>query len=213
MEREADMMHGEVGADELGALAGAIEQSTGLELPGDVVQDLAYRLRGIGQGEFPTPFRGGAPGRGTPYRYGAGAPVRPMPGAGLAPARKRCGGQSLAPCAGNAELPLPFDSVVAVGAGLTVNVVTQPQANFQPYRILVPTSVAPSFVINNITIGTRSQFSGQGALSAEVFQVTAVGAAVKMDMAYTSQNITFNVTNVSVGAVRFFAAMIGEYCY
>ena len=204
----------EIGAEDLEMLAGAIEESTGLQLPQEVVADLAARLSGDGMGAVPPLAQSRTVRR---RALPAGSAFAQRPSSRMAQtttaSQRRCGGQFLNPCQGNAELPLPFDSQNAIAAAASQAVTTRPQANFMPYRLLVGSSIAAFFIINDIKIGTRSQFSGSGSLPAETFSNLSVGATLKMDMALTSQDVTINVTNIDVAGHRFLAAMIGEYCY
>ena len=131
-----------------------------------------------------------------------------------------CGMQAAA-CVTPSDLPLPFDSKNTLGgdgkiaAGAQCIVTTRPQNDFQPHRLLIgATSVAPHFVIEDIKIGTRSQFAGNGAMAAETFSNTTVGSAIKFELARTSQDVTIIVTNLDAAvAYRFLATMIGRYCY
>ena len=121
------------------------------------------------------------------------------------------GGQVLrtrAPTKGR-EYPLGFDSVATVAAGATAIITTRPQVVFRPDRLVVPASIASSFLINDLRIGKNSQFVSATALPAEVFTQGAFGVRLKMDTAQIAQDITLNVTNTSAGALRFTAALIG----
>lgn len=109
-------------------------------------------------------------------------------------------------------LILGFDSVTTIAAGASAIITQRPQVLFQPSRVVVPSSIAPSFLINDLKIGKNSQFTASGSLPAAVFSELSVGVALAMDAATVAQDISLNVTNTSAGALRFTAAMIGESC-
>jgi len=106
-------------------------------------------------------------------------------------------------------LYLGFDSGSDVAAGSTVNVNTNTQDVFKPRKIIIPATIAPLFVINDIKVGNISQFSSSSAVPAEAFVAGSVAADVNFDTAQVSQQITFNVSNVSGAAARFRAAICG----
>ena len=107
------------------------------------------------------------------------------------------------------KLVLGFDSVANVAALGTVAVNSNPQQVFAPERIAVPATIAPNFIINSLVIGTAIQFLNATSVHAEVFGTTAVAAMLKMDTAQINSVISFNVTNISAGALRFFVALLG----
>jgi hypothetical protein len=80
---------------------------------------------------------------------------------------------------------------------------------FRPDRLVVPASLADSFVINDIKVGKNSQMVNGVAIPAAAFSNTAVGVRLKMDTAQISQDVLLSVTNISAAAARFIAALIG----
>jgi len=109
---------------------------------------------------------------------------------------------------GPREFPMGFGlTPVAAGANVIIN--AQPQVNYRPSRLVVPDSVAPSFMINDFKIGMRSQLVAPGALPAQSFTQEAVGTAMHLDTVNVGQFVTLDVTNVSTQTVNFAAALFG----
>ena len=107
------------------------------------------------------------------------------------------------------EIVMGIDSVATIAAGATANVSGQPQIVFRPDRIVIPSTIAGSFLINDLKVGKNSQFVNGTAVPAEAFTQGAFGVRLKMDTLQISQQVIFNVTNTSGGALRFNAALIG----
>ena len=109
---------------------------------------------------------------------------------------------------GPREFPMGFGlTPVAAGANTIIN--AQPQVNFRPSRLVIPDSVAPSFMVNDFKIGMRSQLVAPGALPAQSFTQQAVGTAMSLDTVNVGQFVTLDVTNVSVQAANFAASLFG----
>jgi hypothetical protein len=102
-----------------------------------------------------------------------------------------------------------FRSAAAIGAGANANVNTQPQDTFSPRKVVVPATVAPNFEIQDLRIGNISQFSSIDPVPAEAFIPDSVATDVRMDTAQISQQINFNVNNISAAAATFRACMNG----
>lgn len=108
------------------------------------------------------------------------------------------------------ELVLGFDSGAAgVAALATANITANPQKVFRPERIAVNSAIAASFTLNILLIGTNNQLIGAGAVSCDTFSTLAVATRMKMDTAQINSTITMNVTNLTGGALRFLASLIG----
>lgn len=129
----------------------------------------------------------------------------------LAPVPGYPGGQTLRtrPPTKGREYVMGMDSVAAVAAAATAIITTRPQVIFRPDRLVVPASIAASFVINDLRVGKNSQFVSATAVPAEAFTQGAFGVRLKMDTAQISQDIILSVTNISGGGLRFLAALIG----
>ena len=74
---------------------------------------------------------------------------------------------------GPREFPMGFGlTPVANGANVIIN--ANPQVNFRPSRLVVPDSIAPSFMINDFKIGMRSQLVAPGSLPAQSFTLAGL---------------------------------------
>jgi hypothetical protein len=114
------------------------------------------------------------------------------------------------PLVGNGprEFPMGFGlTPVANGANQIIN--ANPQVNFRPSRLVIPDTVAPSFMINDFKIGMRSQLVAPGALPAQSFTQQAVGTAMALDTVNVGQFVTLDVTNVSAQPANFAASLFG----
>lgn len=108
------------------------------------------------------------------------------------------------------EAPIGFDSVSPVAPGARAIMRAQPQALFRGQRLIVPTSIARHFVINDIRVGRNSQFVAAGSVPAETFSEDAYGVRLKMDTCQISQEIFLEVTNISDEPHRFLASIVGK---
>lgn len=140
-----------------------------------------------------------------------------MVGAAPAPAKRLSGmpgypqGQQLRTVAPTRarEYVMGIDSVATIAAAATLSISSRPQVIFRPDRLVVPSTIAGSFLINDLRVGKNSQFVNATAVPAEAFTQGAVGVRLKMDTTQISQDIVVSVTNISAGALRFNAALIG----
>lgn len=105
--------------------------------------------------------------------------------------------------------PIGLKSSSAVSAGATVTVQSQPQDLFKARKFVVPASVAPDFLINDIKVGNQSQFSSSDPIHAESFTQGAVDCQVEFDTSAISQIVSVNVTNISGADAFFYATMFG----
>jgi hypothetical protein len=106
--------------------------------------------------------------------------------------------------------PLGFDSgAVLVAAGAQVNVISRPQENYRPEKLLCDPGSAPSFQVADIRIGNRSQLLNAVPLPATMFIPNASGNAIALDDVQGTQDIVIVVVNFSAAAARFLAGMTG----
>jgi len=114
------------------------------------------------------------------------------------------------PMAGNGprEFPMGF-GLTAIAAGAQQIVNANPQVNFRPSRLVIPDSVASSFMVNDFKIGMRSQLVAPGALPATSFTEKAVGTAMSLDTVNVGQFVTLDISNVSTQAANFTASLFG----
>lgn len=108
------------------------------------------------------------------------------------------------------QLILGFSSTGTVGAGATVDIIQRPQLTFRPERVVIPAAIGANFNVADIRIGKNSQFLSAGAIPGAVFAEGAFGVRLKMDTCQIAMDIDLRVTNISAGALNFFAAMIGD---
>lgn len=110
------------------------------------------------------------------------------------------------------SLLIGFQSL-AIPIGGSVVVEARPQMLFRPVRLVIGALVAPSFAIDDIKIGNRSQFIAAGSVPAEAFAQNAVHTPLKMDTCQISMSIILQVHNVSAAIADFRAAMFGDAVY
>lgn len=110
----------------------------------------------------------------------------------------------------NRQQVLGFDSGSTVAAGAAYTATAQPQVVFRPERLVLSSTSATNFLVLDLRVGKNSQFVSAGAIPGELFAHTAVGVRLKCDTAQVSNIITLQVQNVSGGALRFNAGLIGQ---
>lgn len=107
------------------------------------------------------------------------------------------------------QMPLGFPTT-AILAGITTNVQATTQVLFRGRRLIIPSSIAASVLVNDLKIGKNSQLPSSGPVPGQVFSEDAVGVDLSLDTAQISQTITLNVTNTSAGPITFNATMLGD---
>lgn len=106
---------------------------------------------------------------------------------------------------------LPIESTVAIAAGATATVTARPQdIAFKPERLIIPSTLAPDFLIVDIKVGNRSQFTQSGNVPGEAFLPNAEDSMVDFDTLQTSQDFIMIVQNISGAARTFRAALFGH---
>lgn len=105
--------------------------------------------------------------------------------------------------------PLGFDSTVAVPPNAQATINSQPQVTFRVERVVIPSDIGGSFVVDDIVVGKNSQLANEVPLPARIFDERAEGVQLRGDTAQTSQNVVMKVTNVAGAPIRFRAAVIG----
>lgn len=96
--------------------------------------------------------------------------------------------------------------VTNVAAGATAVINVNPQLPFKLLRLSTP---AADFTIDNIQIGTVSQFVAAGACPSEGFAPNAVGVGLKGDTAVPGVAIQLTVTNTAAAAANFTGMLLG----
>lgn len=112
------------------------------------------------------------------------------------------------PYRGVREFPIGFGPT-SVAANTTATFTAQPQLIFRPSRLIIPSSIAASFVVSDLRIGKNSQLVSANPIPASTFIETAVGVALGLDTCNVGQTITLVVANTTGGAVTFLASLIG----
>lgn len=104
---------------------------------------------------------------------------------------------------------LGLSSTVAIPAGGSLIVQAQPQRDFRVERIIIPSSIASAFQIDDAKVGQNSQFIAAGSLPGETFTEVAIDAYVHFDTANLGNLIFLSVTNISALPVIFRASLLG----
>ena len=105
--------------------------------------------------------------------------------------------------------PLGFESSAPVAAGASITIKSRPQVLFRGERLVLPSDIAGSFVIDDVKVGKDSQFVAEGPIPGRVLQENAVGVGFQLDTAQISQDISIAATNISGAPATFRAALIG----
>jgi hypothetical protein len=108
------------------------------------------------------------------------------------------------------RLVLGMASTGAVAAGAIAQIVARPQnLAFKPQRIVIPSTIAPDFLITDIKVGNVSQMVQSGTLPAEAFTQQLFDGMMEMDTVQTSQDFVLQVQNVAGAPRNFNAAVYG----
>ena len=152
--------------------------------PGDDLDELEGEVSGYGQEIVGAEYALGAPPRRRPGRQ---ANIRTVRNKSLR------------------RYPLGL-GVVNIGAGATVIIRANPQLPFMLETVKSPTV---GMTIDNIQVGTVSQFVAAGAVPTEVFAPNAVAVQLKGDTAVPGVDIALTITNPGIAAADFSGALIG----
>lgn len=116
-------------------------------------------------------------------------------------------GGDCGPRAKTMPLPIGVGQVIEANSSLTVNAV--PQALFTPTALLIPSTIASSLVITDITIGTNSQFAAIGPIPAMGFIETATYRGLVWDTCLPNQPIQISFQNITDGDVTLYGSFMG----
>jgi len=131
-----------------------------------------------------------------PVRKRRAAPVR------FAPASKM-----LRPVANQQLRRYPLGlGATSIGAGATAIISANPQLPFRVDRLVTPST---GLLIDNLAVGTVSQFVAAGSVPVEVFSPDAVDVNLKGDTAVPGVSVQITVSNPTAGALTFSGAIIG----
>lgn len=133
----------------------------------------------------------------------------------MAEAFKRANAQTLVrqgPPTEGRDLVIGLEAL-AIAAGASADATQRPQVTFRPQRIVIPLAIAPSFIVDDIKVGNKSQLVANGSIPAEAFAQTSFGVEMLMDTCGVSQDLIIEVTNTTGGALTFRAAVYGKAVY
>jgi hypothetical protein len=108
--------------------------------------------------------------------------------------------------------PLSIASSGTVAASATVVLTARAQAAFKPQRFVVPSTIAPNFLINSIKIGARPQTvdGADTGIPAEVFSEVAQNNLMDFDSIQPGIDLYVTVTNLDTqNAHAFRGTFIG----
>jgi len=96
--------------------------------------------------------------------------------------------------------------VTSVAATSSAVVTVTPQVPFKLERFI---SQSLSLTINDVKVGTNSQFVGAGSIPVEIFARDAIGVGLKGDTAVPGVDIALYVSNPTGGALSLSGAYLG----
>jgi len=108
------------------------------------------------------------------------------------------------------EQPLPLTAAAATAAGASGSVTNSPQEMFRAKRLIVASSIASFFTIQDLKIGKNSQFIASGSLPAEGFSQLGVAVSLRGDTARIGITIVISFTNIDAAAHTFSSMIIGD---
>lgn len=107
------------------------------------------------------------------------------------------------------EYPLGFPTT-AIPAGTTAIITSQPQVPFRARRLVIPSDIAGSILVNDLKIGKNSCFPSQNPVPGRMFAENAFGMDLNLDTAQISQVVVLNVTNTGKADLTFNAGIVGS---
>lgn len=102
--------------------------------------------------------------------------------------------------------PLGLGATI-IGPGATAIISANPQLPFRVDRLVTPST---GLLIDNLQVGTVSQFVAAGAVPTEVFAPNAFGVALKGDTAVPGVSVQITVSNPTGAPLTFSGAIIGS---
>lgn len=102
--------------------------------------------------------------------------------------------------------PLGLGATI-IGPGATAIITANPQLPFRVNRLV--TAGGAGLLIDNVQVGTVSQFVAAGSVPVEIFAPDAVAVELKGDTAVPGVNVQITVSNPTAGPITFSAAIIG----
>ena len=134
-----------------------------------------------------------------------GAPIPPRNALVEAPGPDRAGREVL-----------PMSTGVAILPTQSAQITARPQrVAFRPERVFISAAGtsggAADWVVNDIKIGNRSQFSQSGDVPGDMFATNAIDGFVSFETAQTAMDVVMVVTYIGLNesGVPFFASIVG----
>jgi hypothetical protein len=106
------------------------------------------------------------------------------------------------------KFPLGFPAI-DLPAGGSALLETNPQFVFRPERLVVPSDIAFDVRLQDVKVGTQSQFVSTDAVPAAVFSEVAINTGISFRTAEIGNGVSFTAINTTLAVVRFSAAIIG----
>lgn len=101
-------------------------------------------------------------------------------------------------------------SMAAVQPGATVDIIARPQEIFRGRRLVVPSTIAQHFMIEDIKVGRTSQFVSSGRQPAVAFSEVSTGDNLSLKTCSPGMDIVLKVTNIGEEEFNFDSSLIGD---
>jgi hypothetical protein len=98
----------------------------------------------------------------------------------------------------------------SIEPGVTATFIAELTCDYDGERLIVPSSLANHFSVNDITVDEKSQVVSSNPIPAAAFSELAVGVNLGLKTAKKDSKIALKVANTSSTAQVFAAAMIGR---
>ncbi len=105
--------------------------------------------------------------------------------------------------------PFGFQADAPTPAGQPGSVTRRPQTPIKIRRLVIPSTIAPAFIITDIKVGKDSQFVGSDPIPGETFAPQSVAVELTGDTANVGHDVTISYANISGAAQTFRAVLIG----
>jgi hypothetical protein len=96
--------------------------------------------------------------------------------------------------------------ITSLAATTSAIVTVTPQVPFKLERLI---SQSTGLTVNDVKVGTNSQFVGAGSIPIEVFARDAIGVSLKGDTAVPGVDIALSVSNPTAGVLTLTGAYLG----
>jgi hypothetical protein len=101
-------------------------------------------------------------------------------------------------------------SRAGIQGGETVDIIARPQEVFKPRRLIIPSSIASNFMIEDVKVGRTSQFVSSGRQPAVAFTELATADNFNLKTCKPGMDIVLKVTNISQDEIDFDSTIIGD---